>query len=36
LNEAQIRILINYILVEEKNPRANALLKPSADPSEFE
>lgn len=36
LNEAQIRALMNYIRVEEKNPRANVLLKPSVDPSEFE
>jgi glucose/arabinose dehydrogenase len=30
LSEAQIRALMNYIRVEEKNPRANPLLSPAA------
>lgn len=36
LSEAQIRALMNYIRIEEKNPRANAAPKPTTGPSEFE
>jgi mono/diheme cytochrome c family protein len=36
LSEAQIRALMNYIRVEEKNPRANPIIKPATGPSEFE
>jgi mono/diheme cytochrome c family protein len=36
LSEAQIRALMNYIRVEEENPRANPIIKPAIGPSEFE
>jgi glucose/arabinose dehydrogenase len=36
LSETQIRALMNYIRVQEKNPRANPVIKPATGPSEFE